>query len=176
MRLILLAGSILLLPHASATTVQRCQAPDGHVTFTLQGCPDDSQLQLQAASNPTPGGDHPALMAAPPVQSASPASKQPDARARNSLPPPPATLQVVGQRDDGCGNRLSASQKRSAGIRQQVQAGMTRQDVESAFGKPQKISRSNGQTRYHYSDAQGNTRRVSFDEAGCVEGQQKRNR
>ncbi|MNR64480.1 hypothetical protein D3C85_1871430 [compost metagenome] len=55
-------------------------------------------------------------------------------------------------------------------IRQQVRAGMTRRDVESSLGEPDKITSQNGQTRYHYADQKGNRRQVTFDEAGCVKG------
>jgi hypothetical protein len=47
---------------------------------------------------------------------------------------------------------------------------MTRADVESILGKPDRVSSQNGQTRYRYRDRQGNSRSVSFDEAGCVKG------
>jgi len=41
--------TLLLQPctTALAATVHRCEDPNGHVTFTLQGCPGEQQPQLQ---------------------------------------------------------------------------------------------------------------------------------
>ena len=51
---------------------------------------------------------------------------------------------------------------------------MTQRDVESALGKPDKITTNDGQTRYHYADDKGNKRQVNFDEYGCVKAKGKR--
>ena len=77
---------------------------------------------------------------------------------------------VVGSRDDGCGNQMTSSERRTAIIRQRITSGMSRSDVESSLGKPDRITQHNGQTRYLYRDNQGNNRQVSFDAAGCVKG------
>ncbi|MNF11381.1 SmpA / OmlA family protein [compost metagenome] len=56
-------------------------------------------------------------------------------------------------------------------IEGRIKAGMTRADVESTLGKPERISQQNGQVRYQYkSDHNHGTRTVSFDENGCVRG------
>jgi hypothetical protein len=55
-------------------------------------------------------------------------------------------------------------------INHQVRSGMPLKDVESALGKPDKISSQNGLLRYLYRDKDGNTKQVSFDENGCVRG------
>ena len=81
---------------------------------------------------------------------------------------------MVGTKQDGCGNQLSSSERRRAVIRQQVRGGMTQRDVESALGKPDKITTNDGQTRYHYADDKGNKRQVNFDEYGCVKAKGKR--
>ncbi|MNG30729.1 hypothetical protein D3C84_1164050 [compost metagenome] len=77
---------------------------------------------------------------------------------------------MLGEKQDGCGNRITSSERRSAIIRQQVRTGMTQDDVESSLGKPDKVSSQDGQTRYQYTDRDGNRRQVTFDEAGCVKG------
>ncbi|GIZ12208.1 hypothetical protein NCCP436_16240 [Pseudomonas sp. NCCP-436] len=47
---------------------------------------------------------------------------------------------------------------------------MSRTDVESSLGKPDKVTVSNGVQRYHYQAKRkgGASRQVSFDETGCV--------
>ena len=47
---------------------------------------------------------------------------------------------IVGQSEDKCGNLISARERREAIINQRIVAGMSQQDVESALGKPDKIS------------------------------------
>ena len=77
---------------------------------------------------------------------------------------------VVGQRDDGCGNRLSADQRRQAIINQRTPPGMTQRDVESLLGRPDKVTHNNGELRYVYSQKKGRSNTVTFDENGCVKG------
>ncbi len=79
-------------------------------------------------------------------------------------------LTVVGSQQDGCGNLVIGSKRRTVMIRKQIRKGMPRRDVESMLGKPDKVTTHNGETRYHYSNAKGNKRQVTFDEAGCVKG------
>lgn len=149
--------TISLSSTALATTVHRCEAPDGHLTFTLQGCSTEQQAALQHADNPSPGSAKPVPLAK--------TDQQKLKRRKNSKK---SAVVVVGEHQDGCGNQLSSSERRSAIISQQVRAGMTQKDIESALGKPDKISSQNGQTRYQYRDEKGNSRQVSFDESGCV--------
>ena len=155
--------ALLLYPHtAQASSVFRCEDEAGHVTFTLHGCPENSRQNIQQAHNPTPGQGKPVPLAK--------AGRQ----ARSSGNDAGKELVVVGVRQDGCGNRLTGSERRRAVIRQQIRGGMTRHDVESALGEPDRISSNDGQTRYHYADEKGNKRQVTFDEAGCVQEKQKR--
>jgi len=147
----------LLIPQTSfATSVFRCQDANGHVTYTLSGCPISHDQAIQQANNPTPSSGRPTLMAAPSK------STRRSERSDNQQPT------VVGTRDDGCGNQLSSSEKRSAIIRKEVRRGMARSDIESALGKPDSSNEQNGQTRYTYQDQNGQKRQVSFDENGCV--------
>lgn len=82
-------------------------------------------------------------------------------------------LTVVGQSEDKCGNLIDAKQRREAIINQRVVAGMTQQDVESALGKPDKISIRNSATSYRYDLKRGRSAHVEFDEKGCVKGKAK---
>lgn len=157
----------LLYPNIDiqAATVLRCEDARGHVTYTLHGCPENTSQDLQETHNPTPGKGK----AVPLAKTGKPRSSG----AKDEKKDEPQLI-VVGTKQDGCGNTLSSSERRSAVIRQQVRGGMTRRDVESALGTPDKITSTDGQTRYHYADGQGNRRQVTFDEHGCVKGKGKR--
>lgn len=141
-----------------AANVYRCEDDSGHITFTLQGCATNQRLQVQNADNPRPGDGKPVLLAK--------SKKHPRrSKARKSQG---QQLVVVGEHQDGCGNRVTGSARRSAMINHQARSGMTLKDVESALGKPDKTSSQNGLLRYLYRDKDGNTKQVSFDENGCV--------
>ena len=154
----LLAAVISLFPFPLfAATVQRCEDQNGHVTFTHLGCPDGQQPLLQAADNPLPGSVQPADK---------PAGKEHDKMTSNG-----GLRSIAGtaERQDGCGNQVTASARRKAMINKEVRGGMTRADVESMLGKPDGISSQNGKVRYSYVDKQsGRKRSVSFDSDGCV--------
>ncbi|PZP26779.1 DUF4124 domain-containing protein [Pseudomonas kuykendallii] len=157
------------LPHAAtAASVFRCVDAAGKVTFSQRGCPIDQQQALQQAENPTPGNGKPVPMATPKKNAGVKSGKK---QAK------PRELVVTGGQDDGCGNLLDASQRRQATIRREVRDGMSRQDIESAFGRPDKISTQNGQVRYTYeAEGNGRSRQVTFDEAGCVKSKAKKKR
>lgn len=151
--LALCCGCALLLPSPAQTaSIYRCIDTSGHATFTRQGCPPQHQAEKQAIGNPTPGSGKPVPMA------------HPKAKERKK----DTTLTVVGTQDDGCGNRITGSTRRNAMINRQSPAGMTRADVESTFGKPERIGTRNGYTTYHYKDNKGHSRSIRFDESGCV--------
>src|SRR5690606_12683414 len=130
---------------AEAATVLRCEDASGHVTYTLHGCPGDASQALQAAYTPTPGKGKAVLLAKP---------GKARGRAKNREAESPS-LVVVGAKQDGCGNKRTSSERRRAVIRQQIRGGMTQRDVESALGEPDKVTRNDGQTRYHYADEKG---------------------
>lgn len=157
--------AILLCPLPTlGSSVFRCEDAKGHVTFTRQGCPDAHNQSLQQAYNPTPGSGKPVPLAKPRK-----ASRESESKKKNEY-----ELTVIGVKQDGCGNHLSSSKRRTAIIKQQIRLGMSRSDVESSLGKPDKVTEHNGQTRYVYQGKKGNKRNVSFDEAGCVKGKTKR--
>ena len=152
------------LPAFSAIVYQ-CEDSDGQLTFTHLGCSTD-QIQQQRV-----------LETAPPNPVASPASaiKKPAAKQTQKtteLEEQTKAIVGIGQRDDGCGNKLSASLRRKAMIDMEVRPGMPRADVESMLGKPDTVSSQNGRVRYNYVDKRdkGRKRSVSFDEDGCVTG------
>lgn len=143
---------------AQADNVFRCEDRQGHITYTQQGCPTDQYLAVQAADNLSPGAGKPVAMATSASHS----------RKKSGKTKAATNLTVVAGQEDGCGNRVTGSQRRTAIIRKQVQAGMTQEDVESALGKPDRQSMINGDTQYLYSTDKGTQRKVSFDQNGCV--------
>ncbi|AHL75016.1 hypothetical protein CH92_07845 [Stutzerimonas stutzeri] len=141
-----------------ATSVYRCVDEAGKLTFSQQGCPVNQTAQIQEALNPTPSSGKAVPMAK--LRAQRKLSKEQAVRA----------LTVVGEQDDGCGNRLTSNARRNAMISQQIRPGMTRADIESTFGTPDTVTSRNGQVQYRYSSDKGRTRTVSFDEHGCVGG------
>jgi hypothetical protein len=142
----LMTGALLLigLPLTSqGADYYRCLDEQGRASFSDRGCPNGEALRLGPA---------------------------------NSLPTPAATREspgvagrVSGQEQTlPCGGVLNAQERRTAMVRQDVRAGLSRADIESTLGKPDRITRHNGLTRYQYADAKGGTRTVRFDEQGCV--------
>ncbi len=158
----MLCSALLCLPLSlQATIVQRCEDPAGNITYTSLGCPNDHEMQLQNAFNASPGTKGNAVLLPPHDQTP---------RQQRGAPRQEKQLTVVGQRDDGCDNRLSAEQRRRAIINQQTPAGMTKRDVESLLGRPDKVVSRNGETRYIYNEKKGRSSQVTFDEKGCVKG------
>ncbi|MBS69016.1 MAG: hypothetical protein CMK98_11820 [Pseudomonas sp.] len=158
MRALSIGVSLLLLSTpAFSASVFRCIDQSGHVTFSQQGCPEDHRQQRQRATNPTPSSGKAVPMAT------LKARKTP-ARSESE------SLAIVAERDDGCGNRVTGSERRSAIINKQIRAGMTRSDVESTLGRPESITSSNGRDRLRFRNSSGQVRTVSFDEYGCVLG------
>lgn len=158
---LLLLTTLLCLPiMLLAATVHRCEAPDGGITFTTMSCKANESLSLQTAHPFMPGITY-AIMPEATTQ------QTPGANANRREPT------VVGQSEDKCGNLINAKQRREAIINQRVIAGMTQQDVESALGKPDKISIRNSATSYRYDLKRGRSAHVEFDEKGCVKGKAK---
>lgn len=142
-----------------ATTVHRCEDVNGHITFTHLGCSTDQQLYLQAADNPPPGSSAPPL----PTQQPGKTAKAPKADQARSA------VAGTAERQDGCGNQVTASERRKAMIAKEVKTGMTQADVQSMLGKPDSISSQNGKVRFSYVDKHsGRKRTVAFDSNGCV--------
>jgi hypothetical protein len=156
----LLAPSLALLCvpiTAAASTIQRCEGANAQITFTYQGCSGDEKATSLQRSSPAPAAK----------TTTSPPGKPPRKPAPSSSA---STVVVVGQRDDGCGNRLSAESRRRAIINQQTPPGMTRRDVESLLGRPDKEIYKNGETQLIYTEKKGRSNRITLDLQGCVKG------
>ncbi|WP_213941040.1 cell envelope protein SmpA [Pseudomonas sp. dw_612] len=158
--LLLLIALLCLSPESLATTIHRCEAPDGRITFTTMSCRTGENLSLQDVRPFTPGT----------IVAVMPEANTRDTSGTHEQRRAPT---VVGQFEDKCGNLIDAKQRRAAIINQRVIAGMTQQDVESALGKPDKISIRNSATSYRYDLKRGRSAHVDFDEKGCVKGKAK---
>ena len=153
--------ALTLSGSAHASGIQRCEDAAGNVTFTSLGCPSGQERQWQLTPNPAPDSRPPIL----------PAAEHPEQpRHRAGTASSKDEILLIGQRDDGCGNSLSADQRRRAIINQQTPPGMTRRDVESLLGRPDKVVSRNGETRFVYQEKKGRSSQVTFDEYGCVKG------
>ncbi|QRY82113.1 outer membrane protein assembly factor BamE [Pseudomonas sp. PDNC002] len=166
---ILLSSLMTLVPTSEGATVFRCTAADGSVLFSQHGCPVDEQQEVTAPSNPTPGSGKPVPMATAPASASHRNARAQEATTQTD------TLVVVGEQQNGCGNRVTGADRRKAIIEGRIRTGMTRADVESALGRPDTISQNNETLRYHYlADKKHGARSVTFDEDGCVAGKTKR--
>ena len=147
-------------PWALATTVHRCEAANGRITFTTLSCTAGDSLSLQDVRTFTPGS----------VTALMPEAENRETSGMKIKRRDPT---VVGKTEDKCGNLISAKERREAIINQRVVAGMSQQDVESALGKPDKISIRNSATSYRYDTRRGRSAHVEFDERGCTKGKAK---
>jgi hypothetical protein len=154
-----LLTTLLCLPiPAGAATVHRCESTDGHITFSTQGCATGESLSLQEVRTFTPGSTVALMPEADPRKAPEHLRKEPT---------------VVGQSKDACGNLISARERREAIMNQRIVAGMSQQDVESALGRPDRITVRNAATSYRYDTRQGRSAHVEFDEKGCTKGKAK---
>ncbi|WP_322615258.1 cell envelope protein SmpA [Pseudomonas sp. BIC9C] len=159
-QLLLLLSLLGPLPLALATTIQRCEAADGRITFTTLSCAAGERVSLQDVRAFAPGST---MVLMPPAEPR-------ETSAMNIKRKEPT---VVGQTQDKCGNLISARERREAIINQRVVAGMSQQDVESSLGKPDRISIRNSATTYRYDTKRGRSAQVEFDERGCTKGKAK---
>ncbi|CAI8880702.1 Cell envelope protein SmpA [Pseudomonas sp. IT-196MI5] len=157
---LLLLGLFSPLPLALATTVQRCEAANGRITFTTLSCAAGESVSLQDVRAFTPGST---MAPMPPAET----RETPGMKIQRKEPT------VVGQAQDKCGNLITARERREAIINRRVVAGMSQQDVESALGKPDKISIRNSATSYRYDTLRGRSAQVEFDERGCTKEKAK---
>lgn len=144
-------------PHAAS--VFRCSDAEGNVSFNQHGCPPDSQAEQQRTRTPN-------LLRSEPIPKEMSDHPIPIHKWENTEPA--QEIVVVGEREAICGNLITPQERRQAIIRKQIRSGMTRADVESALGKPDRVSSSNGQVRYHYKPGKDVHHRVTFDSDGCV--------
>ncbi|WPN48340.1 cell envelope protein SmpA [Pseudomonas sp. P8_241] len=156
----LLLALLNLPPPVLAATVNRCEAGDGRITFTTLSCEAGERVSIHHIRTFQPGS----------IMTLMPESEMRDTPGMKSTRREPV---VVGQQEDKCGNLLNARQRREAIINQRVVAGMSRQDVESALGKPDRISIRNSATSYRYDTQRGRSAHIEFDERGCTKGKAK---
>lgn len=153
--------SLLCLPPAgAATSLHRCEAPDGSVTFTSMSCASGEQRSVQEVHPYSPGS----VVAIMPEHDHEEKSGM---KARGREPG------IVGRAQDKCANLIDARQRREAIINRRIIAGMNQQDVESALGKPDKVNIRTSTTSYRYDLKRGRSAQVDFDEKGCVKGKTK---
>ena len=153
--------ALLCLPlDLHAATVHRCESANGRITFTTLSCETGESLSLQDVRTFTPGSTVALMPEADPRET-------PGVKNKRREPT------VVGQNEDKCGNLINARERREAIINQRVVAGMSQADVESALGKPDKISIRNSTTSYRYDLKRGRSAHVEFDEKGCTKGKAK---
>ncbi|BCX70067.1 cell envelope protein SmpA [Pseudomonas izuensis] len=153
--------ALLCPPCALATTIHRCAAPNGHITYTTLSCAIDESLTAHEVRTPTAGSVAPTLM------------PEAESRATSGVKIQDRDPTVVGKTEDKCGSQISARERREAILNQRIIAGMTQQDVESALGKPSKISIRNSSTSYRYETKRGRSAYIEFDERGCTKGKAK---
>lgn len=159
--------TLLLLPTPLfSAIVYQCEDNDGSITFTHLGCSTDQTQQLRALDLPPSESSTTSVITDTKQAAAKPKRKTKDTEEQAHA------VTGIGQRQDGCGNKVSASMRRKAMIDKEVRPGMTRADVESMLGRPDAVSSTNGRVRYNYVDKRdkGRKRSVSFDEEGCVTG------
>ncbi len=142
-----------------AAQVFRCSDKDGNLSFNQHGCPPDSRMEEQRTRTPN-------LLPSEPIRQETSAEYVPISRKESSEHP--REVVVAGERDVVCGGLISQQERRQAIIHKQIRSGMTRADVESALGKPDRISSRNGRASYHYKPKRGASHQVTFDEEGCV--------
>jgi hypothetical protein len=149
---------VLLAPPTFAATnaLQRCEDAEGNVSFTTLGCPIDQASTNIKAFAPLPGSVAAAL---------------PEPQQRSPNTPAQGEPVVVGQRDDGCGNVLTAERRRQANLNNRILPGMTVQEVENMLGRPARTVLRNGELRYQYQDKKKKlSHTITFDANGCVKG------
>ena len=153
--LFLLSNTLPGARPALAATVNRCEAANGRITFTTLSCATGESLSRQDVRTFTPGSTTTLMPEAEPGETSGMKFKRREPT-------------IVGQSEDKCGNLISARERREAIINQRVVAGMSQQDVESALGKPDKITIRNSATSYRYDTLRGRRAQVAFDEKGCT--------
>ena len=157
--------SLLLVTVSSlqAASLYRCVDAQGQVSFTQQGCPNDQNSYEQTMpTNAAPGAT------TSPPQAPHPQMKRSTSKSRASSSRSSDALVVIGQSDDGCGNHFTDRERRLAILQKHIRPHMTRQNVESALGRPDSIQSHNGTLHYHYQKGKRTTSLVTFDENGCV--------
>ena len=144
---------------AAAEAVFRCVDDNGKVTFTKQNCPAKSNFTgVVSAHNQAPSGSSAPVRMAETAQPASTAAAAPG----NSQ-----VVVVGGQKP--CSTGMSAQDHRTSRVKGEAVQGMTKDEIQSIYGKPDNVTTANGSDSYRYWNA--NDKKyvsVSFDKQGCA--------
>ncbi|HBP6255347.1 TPA: DUF4124 domain-containing protein [Pseudomonas aeruginosa] len=157
---------LLAVSSVHAATVFKCVGPDGKVTFTQQNCPENQSLDdVVSATNQRPSGSGASAVMAKP--------KQPSGRTYRGSHQVGSGVIVVGGSSPSptCSTGLSERDLRKAKVQGKVVPGMSREDVESIYGKVNRNGSTAGAGAVTYwNDKYVDQTTVSFDRNGCVQG------
>lgn len=161
---------------AQAATVFKCVDAAGKITYTQQNCPANNSLDdVVRAHNPTVSGAGPAVRLAEPQRQYPPVTATTDALSASPYTvqgeAPRSRVSVVGasapQRT--CDTGLNGRDLRTAKVRGEIVPGMSRKDVESMYGDPNRNGRARGTGGSTYwNDKYLSATSVSYDTGGCV--------
>lgn len=170
-RLALLLAGALISSHASAATIFKCVDAAGKVTFTKgQNCPDNTGLDdVVRAHNPKiSGSSAPVQMAQPRTQSRPTYSA--DHQLEQQQAPRRGVAVIGGSAPQvECNTGLSDRDLRTAKVRGEIVPGMSRKDVESIHGKPNRDGGARGAgTSTYWNDRYVDVTSVNYDAGGCV--------
>lgn len=181
MRWMIAALLLCAVPVAHSQSVQRCVGPDGAVTFTQAGCGTEllpEQIYEVYDSRPSVAPP-PEMMTQPepyPHQHQQyPQRQHQQYQYQQQLPPPSAPrsrVTVVGGSDprESCSTGLSDRDLRTAKVRGEIVPGMSRKDVESIYGAPNRNSPARGAgSSTYWNDKYLSATTVRYDSNGCVE-------
>lgn len=161
------AAICLISTATQAAAVFKCVDEKGKVTFTTNAnCPSGSHLNdVVSAHNPPPAGSGPAAVMAEP---ANPRPRYQDVGGGTQSQ---RGYTVVGGSDDKapCSTGLSDRELRTAMVRKEVVPGMTREQIESMYGRPNRDGSARGAgTSTYWNDKYVDVTSVRYDTSGCV--------
>ncbi|MCO3790716.1 DUF4124 domain-containing protein [Pseudomonas aeruginosa] len=155
---------------SQAATVFKCVGPDGKVTFTQHNCPENQSLDdVVSATNQRPSGTGASAVMAKPKSSIG----RPYRGVANASGSVGSGVTVVGGSAASvtCSTGLSDRDLRKAKVQGKVVPGMSREDVESIYGKVNRNGSTAGSGAVTYwNDKYVDQTTVSFDRNGCVQG------
>lgn len=166
MRIATLAICCLFAAGANAATVFKCVDEKGKVTFTSSAnCPSGHELQdIVSPHNAAPSGSGPATVMAKPDDPVS-------VKGSHQAAPSGQGYTVVGGSEPQapCSTGLSDRDLRTAMVRKEIVPGMSRDQIESMYGKPNRdgAAQGGGSSTY-WNDKYVDQTSVNYDRGGCV--------
>ncbi|WP_054910967.1 DUF4124 domain-containing protein [Pseudomonas sp. NBRC 111135] len=166
------AAICLISSAAQAAAVFKCVDEKGKVTFTANAnCPTGNDLtDVVSAHNAAPSGSGPAAVMAKPER------HRPRYHSSGSSAPQSQGYTVVGGSADNapCTTGLSDRDLRTAMVRKEVVPGMSRDQIEQMYGKPNRDGSARGAgTTSYWNDKYVDVTSVSYDSGGCVRTSQQ---